>query len=275
MRFLRLFLHALRHWITRGASESSAALAYFMPFAVVPLLAVSIQITSLVVSEQAFTIILQTWGEMLSVELYELLTSAVADAGVSSSLYGIPFAGYVFLVGMIALTFAHLSGGLRRVWMSPVRSWQQYVYDWARAVLFFVWLQAFFVAVVLGETTVAQLPSVWPTGLLSSVYLFLLTVALLTVGYRTLVPQSPSRLACMAGGLVAATLFITLQTIISWWLALSPVTNVYGAANVLVVLLVWVYITACVIYYGAAVAWVFDTQRVAAPSVTSRATLEV
>lgn len=274
MRFFRLFTHALRHWVTSGASESSAALAYFMPFALVPVLAVSIQITSLVVSEQAFATILQTWGEMLSVELYELLTSAVTDrAGLSSSFYGIPFAGYVFLVGMIALTFAHLSGGLRRVWMSPVRSWQQYVCDLTRAVLFFVWLQVFFIAVVLGETAFAQLPSSWLVGWLSSSYLFLLTVALLTVGYRILVPQPPSRLACLAGGLVVATLFITLQTIISWWLTLSPVTNVYGAANVLVVLLVWVYITACVIYYGAAVAWIFDTQRVTPSIVSPRATL--
>lgn len=261
MRFLRLFLRALRHWVTSGASESSAALAYFMPFALVPVLAVSIQITSFVVSEQAFTTVLQTWGEMLSVELYEVLTSAVAGTGLSGNLYGIPFAGYMFLVGMIALTFAHLSGGLRRVWKSPVRSWQQYVYDLARAVLFFVFLQVFFVAVVLGETSFAQLPNTWLAGSLSSVYLFLLTVTLLTVGYRILVPRPPSRLACLAGGLVVATIFITLQTIIGWWLALSPVGDVYGAANVLVVLLVWVYLTACVIYYGAAVAWVFDAQQ--------------
>lgn len=261
MRFFQLFTHALRHWVARGASESSAALAYFMPFALVPVLAVSIQVTSLVVPESVFTTILQAWGEMLSVELYGLLTEAVAGMGVSSSLYGIPFAGYVFVIAMIALTFAHLGGGLRRMWHSPPQGWRQYTKGLARGIWFFICLQVFFVAVVLGETGFAQLPDSWLTGLLSSGYLFVLTVLLLTVGYRVLVAHPPSRLACASGGLVVATLFLSLQSLIGWWLALSPVTDVYGAANVLVILLVWIYITACIIYYGAAIAWVFDAQR--------------
>jgi membrane protein len=229
-----------------------------MPFALVPVLAVSIQITSIVVSKEAFNAILQTWGEMLSVELYQLLTTAVAGTGLSSSLYGIPFGGYLFLIAMIALTFAHLSAGLRKVWINPVRGWQQYLYDLVRAVLFFICLQIFFIAVVLGETIFAQMATSWFVEIVSRAYLFLLTVILLTVGYRVLVPRSPSYLACLVGSLAVAALFVTLQTIIGWWLAISPVSNVYGAANVLLVLLVWVYITACVIYYGAAIAWVFD-----------------
>lgn len=262
MRFSNLFTQALRHWVATGASQSSAALAYFMPFALVPVLAVSVQITSLVVSEQAFRNVLQTWGEMLSVELYMLLTNAVAGAGLSGNLYGIPLAGFLFLAVMIALTFTHLSGGLRQIWSNPIRTWQEYIYDLLRAIFFFIWLQIFFVAVVLGETSFAQLPDSNFFGLISSLYLFTLTVLLLTIGYRVLVPKPPTIAACIAGALVVATIFITLQTVISWWLAFSPVSNVYGAANVLIVLLVWVYVTACVIYYGASLAWMFDTQRV-------------
>jgi membrane protein len=260
MSILNLLFRSLQHWFRYRASEASAALAYFMPFALVPLLLISIQTMSFLVPRQRFTNLLQEWGDTLGVEVTSVMTNAVLSAMGGSSFLGVPFLGYVFFVGMVALAFAQLSSGLRRLWRKPIVYWTQYLYDLARGTVFFIVLQMFFVAVIVGEAIFATW-QYWIFGVLAQVYLFTLTLILLTVGYRILVPAAPTRLACMVGASVVAALFMVLQITVTWWLSISPLTNVYGAASVLLAMLVWVYLTASVVYYGAAVAWVFDHQQ--------------
>ena len=58
-------------------------------------------------------------------------------------------------------------------------------------------------------------------------------------------------------GIVTALLIFASRFLIGLYLNMSSTSEVYGAAGSLVVLLIWVYITGMVIFYGAALshAW--------------------
>ena len=55
----------------------------------------------------------------------------------------------------------------------------------------------------------------------------------------------------LAGALVTAVLFMLAKFEISFYISKSNVGSTYGAAGSLVVLLLWVYFSAIILYFGA------------------------
>jgi uncharacterized BrkB/YihY/UPF0761 family membrane protein len=54
---------------------------------------------------------------------------------------------------------------------------------------------------------------------------------------------------------------VLIKTLVDLYIVTTPALNLYGAASIILVLLVWVYILAAIIFYGAAVAGVYDKMK--------------
>lgn len=262
MHFLRLFILAGKRWLRTDASRSAAALAYFTPFALVPLILISVSIVGVILDQETFTALLQTWAEMLGVSATEAVTDAVQSFDFASTYYSIPVLGTIFFVSVIVFTFNNLVAGLQLIWGVPSSGIWSWLYSAFRSLLFFILLQIFFVVLFIVEIVLPNIADVSVIVLLQRSLFFIATVALFTFGYGVLSWGAPSLPARLSGAIVVAVVLIFLRYIIDIWIAFTPAVGLYGPAGILFGLLIWIYVTALIIFYGAAFAWAFDHQRI-------------
>ena len=65
----------------------------------------------------------------------------------------------------------------------------------------------------------------------------------------------------LTGGFLTAILFGIGQLLISYYLGNSSISSAYGAAGSLLVILVWIYYSAQIFYFGAAFTKVYSDRR--------------
>jgi uncharacterized BrkB/YihY/UPF0761 family membrane protein len=79
MSFVRLFSRALLLWFRRGGDEAAAALAYFTPFALTPLIIFSITIVGFIFGTERVVAMLLRWGNSIDVGVADLVYSSVQN----------------------------------------------------------------------------------------------------------------------------------------------------------------------------------------------------
>lgn len=245
-------------WHQKGSSHHAAALAYFLPFALVPLLILSITIVGLFIDETLFTNMLNTWGAVISPEFRDVLNTAIRTYNTDPSILGIPFPASIFFILMVILTINNFAQGLRHIWGASQYGWLQLVKMIIRSFLFLFFVQLFFITILLIQLAASKIPNDISTYLFEQVASFVAVAVTISLSYKTLSYKSPSYQACLAGGIIVAFIFSFIQSIINTWLQISPIDNLYGAAGLLLAFLVWIYIITAILYYGAAYAYVYD-----------------
>jgi|JI10StandDraft_1071094.scaffolds.fasta_scaffold09035_4 membrane protein len=264
MYFLRLLGRAFVLWFRRGADESAAALAYFMPFALTPLIILSISIVGLMYGAERITNMLIRWGNAIDPGVTDLVYSAVTNFDSVATHYYLPIIGLAFLSLMIFIAFNTLTIGFHKLWGVEIYGWRSYISRFWRITLFVLVVQCYFVALMLLEDIWAFAFSVtggtiWP--LLSFMTSFLLTMLLLTIAYGLLALRAPSFSGRFLGAAVAGLFLLFSRELVAFHFATAPVQTLFGAAGLLITLLVWVYVAASIILYGAAFARVYDEAR--------------
>jgi membrane protein len=79
----------------------------------------------------------------------------------------------------------------------------------------------------------------------------LVTAALFAVIFKVLPDASTKWKDVLPGAIVSAVLFIIGKFAVSLYISQSNISSTYGAAGSLVILLLWVYFSSLVLYFGA------------------------
>jgi membrane protein len=88
---------------------------------------------------------------------------------------------------------------------------------------------------------------------------FLLSVLIFSTIFK-FVPSAPvTWRAAMAGGLFTAVLFAIGRLALAWYLGHEAEASAYGAATSLVLLLIWIYYSAQILFLGAQFSQTFQT----------------
>ncbi len=264
MYFLRLLGRAFVLWFRRGADESAAALAYFMPFALAPLIILSISIVGLMYGVERITNMLIQWGNAIDPGVTDLVYRAVQNFDAVSTQYYWPVIGLLFLSVMIYITLNSLIIGFHKLWGVEIYGWRSYVSRLWRMTLFIAVVQCYFVLLILLEDVLVYVLSVagGPVWAVVSFFAgFLLTMLLLTIAYGLLALRAPSFSGRFMGAAVAGLFLLFSRELVALHFTTAPVQTLFGAAGLLISLLVWVYVVACIILYGAAFARVYDEAR--------------
>ncbi len=264
MYFLRLLGRAASLWFRRDADQHAAALAYFTPFALTPLIIFSISIVGFIFSAERIIEILLRWGNRIDPGITDLMYSSVQNFDAIATHYYWPIIGAAFLTIMIYITLNSLIAGLHKVFEVEVGGWRSYLSRLWRITVFIFVIQCYLVfVIILGEvmTYVSNLTG-WGVWLFVSFFMsFLSTMLLLAIAYGLLSLRAPSFPARFMGASVAGILLLFSRELVELHFTTAPVQTIFGAAGLLISLLVWVYVAAGVILYGAAFARVFDEAR--------------
>jgi len=198
-----------------------------------------------------------------------VLDSARNNSGVVADIVGVVFA----IVGA-STVFAQLQASLNDIWHVKTKS-HGAVWGWMRhRILSMGMLPAIAFVAAASLLVSASLGQVLDkTGVLWEIVNQVVSLGVFAVLFAVLFRYlADARLAwrhAFGGGAVTSLLFVIGKSLIGLYLAHGSIGNAYGAAGSLVFLLVWVYYSSAIFFFGAELvkAWCLQHGRAPGESI--------
>lgn len=266
--FRGFFAIAQRFGKSQGA-RLSASIGYYAVFGLVPL----IYLLSLVFQRVSGQFIDANVVDLVTLfagsEIASSLQQLASDQGLGGSVFSIVLSLVVMffasgkLVSELQFGLNHIFGHLPRT-VGWFRSLMNKAIDLAVVVfggivlLFFAFLQT-----VL-QTFAERINEIYPSADLavqgmSMITTFVVGTLVFTALFRILPYRRLRTSSLWAGGLLVSLLSMAGQFAIGWYIATFGIVGAYGAAGTLVAVLLWVYYSAVILLFGAAVTWYLDS----------------
>ena len=243
----------------------SGSLAYYTVFSMGPLLIVIIFLCSIFFGREAVEG--SIYGQMenfvgsdTASQLQEIIKNAsVGDKGTVAATIGV----ITLLIGATTV-FAEIQDSINSIWgikPKPKKGWLKMLVN--RLLSFSVIISlGFLLLVSLGITALiegfsnklkASFPDVTVVVffIVNLIITFLAITALFAVIFKVLPDATIKWKDVIAGAVTTALLFMLGKFAISFYISKSDVGSTYGAAGSLVVLLLWVYYSSVILYFGA------------------------
>lgn len=249
-------------WIDHNATTHAAALSFFAILSIAPLAVISIAIIGFVFGEDAAR------GQI--VEQIESLTGREAALTIqslieSSSRSGsaATLVGFGLLLFGASAVFVQVQTSLNTIWgMKEPRGMGILDFFQRRALSFamtlgvgFILLASLLISAWLAaaEKFFADVfPQVSTMDTLLDIGIpFVVLIALFALVFKLLPDVKISWRDVWAGSAITALLFILGKQLIGLYLGRSAVTSAYGAAGSLIAVLLWIYYSALIFYFGA------------------------
>lgn len=243
----------------------SASLAYYTVFSMGPLLIVIIYLCSLFFGREAIegTIYGQIEsfvGSDTARQLQEIIKNAsLGNKGNIAAVIGV----ITLLIGATTV-FAEIQDSINDIWgikPKPKKGWLKMLMN--RLLSFSVIISlGFLLLVSLGISTLVEalsrsLARAFPDVTVIIFYIINLvlslavTTALFAVIFKVLPDAKIKWRDVIAGAIATAVLFMLGKFAISFYVSKSDIGSTYGTAGSLVVLLLWVYYSSIILYFGA------------------------
>jgi membrane protein len=273
-----LMANTYREWSAVEAPRLGASLAYYTILSLAPLLIVVVAAASLVfgrdAAQGALVGQIQDLVGKQGAEAIQTILKAAGDKKTSGTIASI--VGFLTLLFGASSVALELRSAMNKIWaQKEVDGLSEFIKQrsYANAVVIgagFLLLVSLVISAVLAsldkfvgsmmpiplwaaETVNALLSLFLITGVLAAIFKFLPSVPLT---WRDV----------SVGALFTAILFTLGKTLIGIYLGRASVGSVYGAAGSLVVVLVWVYYSAQILFFGAEFIRVYSTEYGSQPA---------
>ena len=259
-----LLKDTFKAWSEDKASRLGAALAYYAIFAIGPLLLVIIAIVGFVFGEEAAQgQIAGSIGGVVGPDGAETIEGIVENAGNTGTGIVATVVGALLLMMSAAGIFGQLQDALNTIWGVAAKKGGGIVAMLkARGLTFLMVLGMGLILIAslavnavlaaLGDT----LTDVIPGGpLIWQLVNYAVSLAVMVLIFATIFKVLPDvRIGwkdVWVGALVSAVLFILGQIALGFYFGMSDVGSPFGAAGSLVSILVWIYYSAQILFFGA------------------------
>lgn len=266
---LKMFLAVLKDtfygFLEHKILKMSASLAYITIFSLAPLLLVVLYLCDIFLSRDAiegliFTQTKEFIGKNSALQLQAMIKGlSVSGDNKIAGIIGV----ITLLVGATSV-FAEIQDSINTIWgIRPKTKNGFWLYLKSRLLSFgVIGSLGFIVLVSLGLSTVMDFifKSVFLEMSQMNIYLiysanFIVTTLVITLLFGsifTILPDANiSWKQVRVASITTAVLFMGGKFIISYYIANSNVSSVYGTAGSFVILLIWVYYSSVILYFGA------------------------
>jgi membrane protein len=258
-------LRVAQDWWEDNCLRLAASLAYYTALSLAPLVLLIVGLVGLVLGRERVAGQLAAQLESLMGPAgRELVTSILTTSSPAGGTLATVVGLVTLLIGATAV-FGELQTTMNLIWEvrpAPTGGVWAGIWAWLKARVFslaIVFALAFLllVSLVVSAALAATAALVWgpEQTLLSRLLELAVSLAVLTLGFALLfkyVPDAEIRWReVWLGGVVTALLFTLGKTAIGYYLGQASVGSAYGAAGSMVVLLVWVYYSALIVFFGA------------------------
>jgi membrane protein len=244
----------------------AGATAFFTTFALPPIMIILIQVLGLIYDPE--TISKQLFGNLshiIGVEGVKQIVDTLKAFSLLAKNAWITIGGFIFLVFVATTLFKVIKGSLNQLW--KIRSFgNRNVSTVLRSrfisiavimlagILFCIGLFIEGVQAFLGNyiTEVAPAIAFYFNHFLN----FILSVSIVTLWFAILFRYLPDARAewrtVLVGGLVTSILFNSGKFMLRWLLSYSNLNTIFGTSASIVLLLLFVFYTSLIFYFGAA-----------------------
>jgi membrane protein len=285
--FIDLLKDAVKLWLDRDAFQHAGALAYCTLFSLAPLIIILVAIVGVVYGEEAASGeisagISDLVGQQAALAVEEAVRrSRVAEAGILPTLLG--FGALLFGATTV---FAQMQSSLNQIWGVRVKPTRSGILTFLTVrllslsmvlIIGFLLLTSF--AVSLAITGILEYAEHWipvPPVMIAVVDLavsLLITSVLFGLIFKVLPDVRLKWRDVRHGALFTAALFVVGQYLISFYLTHVAPTSTYGAAGSLVLVLLWVYYSSLILFFGTALTKVIILHRDGAVTPKHKAVL--
>lgn len=248
-----------------NAIKLSAALSYYTIFALPPLLIIIITICGFFFGEEAVTG--ELYGQinrLVGNEAAIQIQNAIKNVQLSDSNVFVTIFGVVMLLIGASGVFAEIQSSINFIWglrAKPDKGLKKFIQN--RLMSFSMIASVGFlmlVSLMLNATLDilnARLKLYFPDSTVYLFYLINLVIVLSSITFlfaiifRTLPDGIIKWKDAFIGAGCTAVLFMIGKFVIGLYLGNSTIASVYGAAGSVIIILVWVYYSAIILYFGA------------------------
>jgi membrane protein len=258
----RLLKRAVSGWMDDRAMRLAASLSFFTMLSLGPLLLITLRVVGLILGPEAAAGQLQFYlQQVIGPGGAELLQEVIAAAGEDDTGGNIATAASIgILVFSASYVFAELQDAMNTVWDVPTpEGWAVWRMIRNRLVAFAMVLSLAFlllVSMVISSVMAALAAYVMPEpGRIGQAINFLVSLGVTSTVFAILfkyIPDVHIRWRDVwPGSVLTAVLFTIGQLLVGMYLGQATVVGLFGAAGSLVALLLWVYYTAMIVFFGA------------------------
>jgi len=248
-----------------NAIKLSASLSYYTIFSLPPLLIIIITICGFFFGREAVTgeffgQINGLVGNEAAKQIQETIKNTqLSDSNVFATVFGL----IMLLIGASGV-FAEIQSSINFIWglkAKPDRGVAKFIknrlmsFSMVAAVgfLLLVSLMVNTVMDMINSRLIMYFPdvTVYLFYVINILILFLTTTILFSIIFKTLPDGSISWKHTIIGSSFTSVFFMIGKFAIGAYLGTSTVATVYGAAGSVIIILVWVYYSAIILYFGA------------------------
>jgi membrane protein len=258
-------------WIDDSAMRLSASLAMYTMLSLSPLLVITVKVISVVLEEEAAS---RQIARQVAALIGPLGAQALNDMIVETSRRGAGVVATIVSTGILLVTasgvFAELQSALNTVWrVRSVPSWD--VVGWLKNRLLsmaMVLAVGFLLLVSQALTTALTLASEvfaggagWVSFIVDTTASMIVITLVFGLVYRILPDVKMEWQDVLLASVVTAALFKAGQYVLALYFARGATTSAYGAAGSFVALLLWVYYSCWIVFFGAEFTKVYARHR--------------
>jgi membrane protein len=250
---------------TDKVTKLSGSLAYSTVFSLGPLLIVIISLCGMFLGREAVQgEIYEQLKSFVGSDTADQLQDIIKNASVSGrSKIGVIIGGITLLIGATAI-FSEIQDSINSIWgikPKPKKGWLKFLKNRFLSFSIIVGL-GFLLLVSLSVNTLidgfnAKLQLWFPNISVAFFYIInlVITAVIITLIFAVIfkvLPDADIRWKDVAAGaFTTALLFMLGKMAISFYISKSNIGSTFGAAGSLVVLLLWVYYSSIILYFGA------------------------
>jgi membrane protein len=247
------------------ALKLSASLAYYTVFSLAPLLLLMISLAGAffgkdAINNKVFHEINGLVGNQAAKQIQDMIKSVELSGKTTSAV----IIGFITLLMGATSVFGEIQDSINMIWKvkaKPKRGWLKMIKDRllssslivALGFLLIVSLVVNGMVLALSDIITRFLPDITVIfiNILNLAISFIVITILFGVIFKVLPDVKIEWKDVRAGALFTAVLFMIGRFAIGLYISTTGTGSTYGAAGSLIVILVWVYYTAAILYFGA------------------------
>jgi membrane protein len=253
-----------KNWMDDSCPRLGAAISYYTVFAVPPLLVIVVYVVSLVFDpERVRSQLLAELGGLVGQQGAETLRQALTQSSPRQTDFIASLIAMATLVVTSTGLFMELQGALNLVWGVEEKPGQG-VWGFIKnrllsftmvLVIGFLLLVSLLVSAAISAASgylndlMPGLDIVWL--LMNTAISFAVISVLFAMMFKVLPDVSISWRDVWIGAIATALLFTAGKTLLGWYLGRSTAVTAYGAAGSVVLILLWVYYSSQILFFGA------------------------
>ncbi|MEJ7586836.1 MAG: YihY/virulence factor BrkB family protein [Ferruginibacter sp.] len=266
LHFGKQFIRALKLLLRNDPMRLAGATAFFTIFALPPILLILTQLLGLLFNRR--NISRQMFGRLSDIvgkdSVHEIIGTLRAFRGLAVN-WPVAIVGFIFLVFVATTLFKVIQSSFNQLWMirrSGKQSFRMALGTRVNSFLVILFTGLLFMGSLFAEslqlifgkyvTELVPFISVLFNSALATIISIVTVWAWFAVLFRYLPDGRPTWKVALTGALVTSLLFNMGKYILRWLLPNSNIGVVYGTSASIVLLLLFVFYSSLILYYGAA-----------------------